>query len=446
MTKKVRFTFLFSMLLFTLTFVLFYYIDLKSLTIWTVNIWDTLAETGNIRNFYEYSSQNIYGLGHKMVGNDLFIYLPWAIWNLPIWLLQRFGGISIVEHWGMLLYSKMFLVVLFAFVLYFTKKIAMLLTSKKEFVEETLFLTATSFFTVTSIAYVGQNDVIVIVPFLAGLYELLNGKQKKFIFWASVSIAFKPFFAFSYVALILLREKNLLKIGALSLTGFSFYILQKILFIGAPLYAESMSYGPTKGTIKLFIQSSIDIPPEGASLFVLGMGVVWMLAYFCKSESQQKEYIIYFGVAPLIMLFLFTRYEAYRPFYLVPVLYLLMLTKAEYRRINLLLETIMTGTLMYFYLVQDTLFYNPNYIFISQSETPITAISEWIVTWLPGYGFQITTAVFVLAMGMMLVINHPAFHAENELLKQKEEQWLLPVRTILYGIPLYLCLILKIVG
>ena len=41
------------------------------------------------------------------------------------------------------------------------------------------------------------------------LYYLLKKNTVKFVLWAALSIAFKPFFIFSYIALILLKEKKI---------------------------------------------------------------------------------------------------------------------------------------------------------------------------------------------------------------------------------------------
>ncbi len=444
MPRRYRFAFFVSSVLFFITFILFYYMDLRSLTVWTVNFWDTLAETGSFRNFYEYSARNLYGLEHAMVGSDILIYLPWAVWNLPIWALQRFGGFTIAENCWLLLYSKVFLLMVFVLVLYLTKKIAGLLTPEKEAADRVLFLSVTSVFSMTAIAYIGQNDVLVIAPFLAGIYELLKGNNKRFLLWAALSIALKPFFAFSFAALVLLYEKNLLKAGFSVLCGGSLYVLQKFLFLGAPAYAQSLNYGPTKGAFKLLLQAVIEIPPVGVSLFCLGLGGILLLAYLQHGEKQRKEYTIYFATAPLIILFLFTRYESYRPFYLVPLLYLLMLTKPAYAGINLLLETVSTGALMYFYLLDDILFYSPKYILAPKGDVAVPSLSEWLLAHLPGYGFQATTAVFVLAMGMLLCINHPAFCSENEVLKKQEEPWLILGRSVLYALPVVLSLCLKL--
>lgn len=445
MHKRYHAAFLISSVIFFIAFMLFYYTDLKSLTVWTLNVWDCLAASGNIRTFYEYSAMNLYRLDHTMVGSDILIYLPWAVWNLPLWILQHFFKIHAIEHFWMMLYSKLFLVVMFTVVLYLAKKIAALFTAEKEDLTRMLLLSATSFFTVTSLAYTGQNDVVVIVPFLAAIYQLLCGKRRGVVFWAAVSIAFKPFFIFSYAVMILYLEKELLKDIAYIAGGCSLFILQKFCFLGAPKYGESLSYGPYKGAFGLMLQARLDIPPDGASLFLLGLGILMLLAYFHRGDISRKEDILYYATAPMMIFFLFTRYEAYRPFYLVPLMYLLMLTKPAYNRTNLLLEMAATGSLMCFYLVDDFLFYNPNYLLRYHQDTPVPAISSWLEGKMPGFGFPAFTAVFVLAMVMALIINHPAFHSENEILKKKEEPWLLPIRSLLYGVPLMASILLRIV-
>lgn len=460
-----KLSFIFSSVIFIVALVLFYYMDLQSLTVWTLNIWDTLAECGNIRAYYEYSAMNLYGLTHAMVGSDILIYIPWAIWNLPIWLIQRFAGLAAIDHFWMMLYSKLFLVAVFVLVLFLARKIAALLTSDKEDMARMLFLSATSFFTVTSLAYVGQNDVVVIAPFLAGIYELLKGNKKRFVLWAALSIAFKPFFVFSYIAVILFMEKNLLKDIAYIIIGFNIYVLQKVLFIGAPAYSESLNYGPTSGALELMLQAQLDIPPAGLSLFFLGMGIVWLMAYFCpfadldmldgKAGNEEalatnptgkyNAYVIYFATAPMIIFFLFTRYESYRPFYLVPLLFLLMMLKPAYKRINLLLETVATGALMYFYLMDDVLFYNPAYMLRLTESASTPSISAWLTSIIPGFGYSAFTAIFFLAMVIILIINHPAFRMKNAVLEKEEESWLIPVRSLLYGVPVILALLLTVI-
>lgn len=432
-----------SVILFGMVALTSYYMDLKSLTIWTTNLWDTLFYTGQFREYYQFSGQNLYGLDHAMVGSDILIYLPWAIWNLPIWALQYFGNMEIIHEPWLLFYSKCFLIVVLAACLIMAAKIARCYTEDEKQIGRMLFLSATSFFVLTGVAYIGQNDVLVILAFLVAFYYFLKEKKLAFVLWAAVSIAFKPFFFFSYIALILLFEKKIHKIILYGCAGFSIYLAQKLPFLGAPAYKESLTYGPTKGAFGLMLESSLNIPPAGISLFVLGLLVIYCFAYFQVEEDVRSTNYLYYVVAPLIALFLFTRYESYRPLYLMPFLYLLLMTKPQFYRINLLLETIATGSLLYYYMIQDSLFYNGHYLHIPNSNPEFQTITEFFAAKLPGQGFTAFTAIFIVAMGFILIINHPKFDSTNKILLMKEERWLVIARSLLYGLPFGIAVCLK---
>lgn len=441
MNKKYIIPGIISALAFAGSFLMYCYMDLTSLTVWTLNIWDTLFTTGNIRDFYSYSAMNLYGLQHAMVGSDILIYIPWAIWNLPIWLLQHFAGVDAAYHMAPQIWSKLFLLIVFAGCIYPVKKIAKKLSDNREETFRAVFLSATSLFTITSLAYIGQNDVEVILPFLMSISCLLDDNKKGFVLWAALSIAFKPFFIFSYIGMVLLKEKNLIKISGYVLAAFSVFVLQKLPFIGAPLYSESLSYGPTGGAIKLLFANVIDVPPAGASIFAIALLVVYIGAYFNDKQIGDND-IIYMAVSPMVILFMFTRYESYRPFYLVPVLFLLMMTKPEFNRINLLLETVASASLMAFYMLDDILYFNPGYLYGSAWRT---SVAELAMDYLPAYGFALLTAVFVVCMTGILVINHPRFTSENKVLLMKEEPWIMSARSIIYAVPFLFSLVIRII-
>ncbi len=451
MNKKYLIPGVISGITFLLTFFLFLYTDLTSLTVWTINVWDNLYETHNFRSFYQFSAMNLFELDHAMVGSDFLIYIPWAIWNFPLWIIQKFFNYPAAYHAFPQLWSKVFLVLMFGLCIIPLKRISNILENSMEDIRHKLFrvilLSSTSFFTVTSLAYAGQNDIMAIFPFLMAFSFLLEGKDKKFYVWAALSIAFKPFFVFSYVAIILLKEKNLLRILAKVAIGFSIYFLQKVPFINAYQYKESLAYGPTAGGIKLLLQATIDIPPAGASLFFLTLGALYLAIYFMDFEPVEDRalYLTYSATAPLIIFFMFTRYEAYRPFYLVPMLYLLMMFKPEYSRLNLLLETVSTGCLMAFYLLDDVLFYNPNYIWAKSQWVDYPSVSGFLAEKLPGFGYSLFAACYTLCMALILMINHPKFKSENKVLRMEEEKWLLPVRSMIYAAPLMLSVAIKII-
>lgn len=438
-----KISYIFSIVLFTLAALTCYYMDLQTLTIWTVNVWDTIYETGNPFNYYAYSAQNLHGLSHAMVGSDFLIYLPWAIWNLPIWILQRFFDLNILDHPLMLFYSKCFLILLLGFCCILFKKIACLLTDNKEDIAKNILLYSSSFFVLTGVSYIGQNDILVILTMLLALYNLLKKNTVKFVLWSALSIAFKPFFIFSYIALILFKEKKLIRVILYALAGMSFYFIQKVPFLFAPMYTESLSYGPTSNVLGLLLTATFPISPVGISIFVFSLLVAYVMAYLDNADSNEKGKIIYYCILPFICFFAFTFYESYRPVYLFTLFYLIMLVKPMYRRINLWLETVSTGCLIVYYMVSDLLFYNGNYIYLPFTNNTSITMNQFFSEHLPNPGLNAFMALFTFCLIFMAVINHPNFKSQNPVLLMKEERYLIPVRSFLFAIPFIFAILLK---
>lgn len=48
----------------------FTYVDLKSLTIWSTNVWDVLFH-GRFQDFYAYSALNLHDVPHQFMGGDM---------------------------------------------------------------------------------------------------------------------------------------------------------------------------------------------------------------------------------------------------------------------------------------------------------------------------------------------------------------------------------------
>lgn len=443
--KNYIIAFTISVLLFGFTAITCYYTDLRSLTVWTTNFWDAWYSTGNPFLFYAYSAQNLYGLDHVMVGSDILIYIPWAIWNLPIWAMQRFGGLDIVDHPLMLFYSKCFLIVLLVLSCIMIYRIGKFFTEDNKENLQNVVLYASSFFVLTGVAFVGQNDILVILTFLLALFNLLRGRNKTFVILSALSVALKPFFIFSYVAIVLYKEKKLHKIVLYLLSGISIYVLQKLPFVlfDVPMYSESLSYGPTTNVIGTLLQSSFEITPVGISVFAISLLAVYFMAYTDNNNKDANTRIIYYCALPLICFCAFANYESYRPIYLFTVFFLLMLTKPAYRRMNLLLETIFSGCLIVFYMVNDYLFYNNLYIHLPANSTEYDAIYTFLATHLPNAGLKAFTAAAVFALIVLAIINHPGFKSGNEVLCMREEKYLVVVRSVIYAVPLLFAIALK---
>ncbi len=423
-----------------LTFILFLYIDLESLTIWTTNIWDCIFDTGSIFNYYEYSAQNYHGITHVLVGSDIFVYLPWAIWNIPIWAIQRFSHISIIETPVLMLYSKLFLVVCFIATMMLSKKICKLLKLEDEN-NLLIYLSTSSIWTISAICYAGQNDILVILVFVTAFYFLLREKIWIFVLLSGISIAFKPYYIFAFILLILLYEKNIVKLSVKIVAGLIPYVLQKIIFWKAPMYLESLSNGPTTGELQKFFDFLVNMQPTAISVFVFLFLTLCILAYFYDIQDlEEKQKIsIYYIVSSFVIMFLATRVMYYRFVYIIPFLYILFLMKSKKCWINMLFEMMFSGSMIYFFMTYDNWFYSPVFMKMVEGSESKWSLLDYIYS-VGKYGeipqHIFTNVFFVFSMIGILVVNHPRFKYTNKIMEKKPSGMMYLVRSLIYSIPL----------
>ncbi len=418
------------------------HVDSVSLTVWSCNIWDNLVETGNPLLFYEYTAQNIYNLGHSMMGCDILVILPWAVWNIPIWLLQRFAGLTIVEHPILLFYSKCFLILVLIGCARTMWQIGKKYKKDEAHILICIALFLSGFYVLDSVAYTGQNDILIVYLMLQAIFALITGKWAKFLVFSAVSIAFEPYYIFSYVAIVLLKEKRIHCIVLYCISGISIYFLQKIPFLNAPMYWESMTGGPTGAIVDKMMQNMLPITPYQVSLFVLALLITYIFSYF--SEDKEPEMVLYYSMLPLICFFLFVSQEHYRPLYLFALVYPIMMLKPQYLRINILLETIISGGMIIFSFINSNGdFFDPRRFLLPFSNTNEMKLLSDDMQWkLMSYN-HVLMAIIVCSVAMMVVINHPKFKRENEVLCLKTEPYLWICRSVIITIPMLVVLIAR---
>lgn len=451
-TEKVRWYSLF--LIFGIAFLSYYYLDIKTLTVWGTNIWDTIFTTGNLRDYYAYSAQNKFGLYHQFVGSDILIYLIWAIWNIPIWLVQFLGGITIADNPILLLYSKCFLLVMIGGIVIVLSKIVQLCFDKKS-VSEGVYIFLSSCFLLYSVAYAGQNDIISIFIYMVALLYLIKGNARKFVIFAAIAIACKPFLFVSFIAVVLVKEKEIGRILLRILEGVSLLVLQKLLFIGAPMYKESMAYGPMQNLLYSIFYTRIDVKPFGISVFVMTIIFVYIGAYLVvlKPESSETElgevtkenisYLMYYSMLPLLVYMALADDNYYRPLYYVAFFAVLFVFRPGYKRANLWLDFLYCLSRTVRAMICEVFFFNPQYRLGIIPSDGILSISERIIgTFKVDYGIivVICNTVAFCSLLLMAIINHPKFKSENEVINKQPERYLFALRIMVSILPLFLSL------
>ena len=233
---------------------LFCYEDLRTLTVWSMNLSDVLF-TGRIYEFYLHCSQNVYDLTVQYMGGNFVGLIPWAVWNMPMWLLEKAGIVSREESVIVFLWSHLFLVLCLIGCIIIFRKICDILniTENKSIVT---YLFAASPFIYIAVYYSGQTEILTIFFFLLSLYSLFR-KDKLFFLWACITVTIKPFYLISFIAIILLREKNIFKILGKIFLIVSGNIGFHLIFYAAPLYKESMAQGPADGILGYTLQAVV---------------------------------------------------------------------------------------------------------------------------------------------------------------------------------------------
>lgn len=220
-----------------LLFYSYYYADFYETGLEGVRFWDILF-SGQIHHFY--TQIFLIGKVQYIPLYDFPMYIVFAIWNFPLWVVQKVSGINIYHSVPCLMWMKsMLLFWLCMFLWQFGKLIpemagagenkgqasvsgqakvlqksgAAPLESPAEgvgnSVREGQFLFLTSAFFMTGLVVLGQYDIISMTFMMIGLRYYLEGNTKKFVLWFAIAAPFKYFAILIFVPLLLLQEKRI---------------------------------------------------------------------------------------------------------------------------------------------------------------------------------------------------------------------------------------------
>lgn len=261
--------------------------------------------TGHITDFYDYNVAN-----HVEPMNNYMpsTYLLFAIWNLPLFLL----GIKRVP-WGgspfvAMIWYKLLPILFFlgcGLILY---KIGCLIGfgEKKSKVLTYVFLTSPlAFF--GSVIF-GQYDSFTAFFILFGLYFYLKNDDFKFVLFFSIAVTFKYFALLVFLPLLLLKEKDVLKIFKSCVLFIVPFLAEFLFYIKSPMFHK----GVLKFAAKDNLLSLKLVLGEGGgftqiSLFLVGWVCLLCWAYYKKVDvSNSDEFFkwsIYFSNFIMCMVF-----------------------------------------------------------------------------------------------------------------------------------------------
>ncbi len=427
-------------LVFFLFLVGYFYIDCKSLTGWSCIFLDCIFD-GRLWRIYEVINKNPLGTYHEYMGVNFIILIPWSIWNIPVWIMERFFDVDVLNHTLTMLWSKLFLYALAVIMIIKSNSLMKLLNIDINKRQWTTYLIGTGAALFSGVALAGQNDILLLVFGVFAVYSLIQGNEVLFILFMALSMTTKPFFLFSYIAVILLIEKNIfraiLKIIIPMIPVFFFAFI----YNNAPMYKESVIGGSLARLIEGTIKSSI---PVGngymAPLFIMVILIIYIIAFCQENNDRKNEYIIYMMIAPMLIYYSFCDFEFYRLIYTLPFLFILVGINNN-SRIGVLISSIICilGLLLGFLnphtgghlsgdpFMTDIMQINPKLLFGAERVGTYGSIGEFFLNKVPFilYLREIMAGMFTALNLTFLVIFEPTMKVKFDIIgKRAAERWI----------------------
>lgn len=320
--KKQKLIFLLCIIFVSITYIsqliIWAYPDTANINSWSVCFWDALF-SGNIKNFYEYCSQQ--GI---LVDSVWITFFLWILWFFPIWLINHF--VIPVSYTVCIMYSKTMLFICLSVLCIFVYKI--IKSFKKVDDAKALFFTFIIYGSLEifeSIGYAGQDEIVYLMFYTIGLYFLVNEKRLIALLFFTFSITACTILIIPIFCQYIVFQKDLKKIfaymGAMLLPTMAF----EFFYRNDSLY-HSLKYSNTTGIFQSMmntgtIESSVGNTPVA---FVVIVIVAVMCYVFNGNIENKKTKCIHYGAIAFFALAMLTYVSCYRFCIYLPIFVILL--------------------------------------------------------------------------------------------------------------------------
>lgn len=387
-----------------------YYTDIYATYNHSLMLLDCLRE-GRLFEFYEVTMQKpVCGVGAFYF---IPIYIVFAVWNLPVWIVTRFMEVGI-DNLFCMLWSKG--IVIFFSILSIWMLYRILAKMKYDHLEYAIFLFASSLFLFVPALAVSQYDVIHIFFTLWGIDLYVTDEKISWRVLAifSIAISMKLFAFFPFVILILLNEKRIRYIMCDLVYGILFSVMTILpWYKGYKVVSQAFNGAMLENLMALTFPGGLgDI-----SIFMFGFCIILLVAYLTGSSDIKCsfEHLTWLVAAFFILFFATVHANPYWIVMLIPFLVPIIFKCKENYRISIILETIIEGTMIlvqgfYYsavYFSENSfsyLIFRDTDIKLGQGATTIVEILEYLgmSNYIPG-----VYSVFVACAIALLAVNNP---------------------------------------
>lgn len=345
------------------------------------HMWDFIF-SADIFYLGDWLSSTAYGFSFFLVFG-VGMFPVWLISKiLPLQLLAKFvtlntavGRQDIVATMGALLWIKLYLTVFAVLVLRELKNVAGLIGIDKKRHNWLAFFYLSSLCVVLPLFHIAQYDIISSYFTLLGVRYFLENKKKGFFIAFAIAMPMKWFALYVFLPLILIRYKNLFRIGLSCLLGgcgvlFDKIVLGRVLpMIGHALgigdgtlhYTSIMrmsellvSNGADSSAIEslqesmtimesYMMRNMVQVGEFYASVFILVFALICIAAYLTKRGEGEEDNrkIVYLLFLSMLSFFLFSySWNSYWLILLAPYLMLCVFMNERLLAINCVLELV----------------------------------------------------------------------------------------------------------
>lgn len=343
------------------------------------------------------------------------IYLVFAVWNLPIWVLMRMGLVWHVENAWCLMWCKGLLVAAMAGVCWLLCDILRQVGKKREECEEAVFLLLTSLLFVAPILATAQYDVLCVLLMLLGIRQRLrDGRLSwKVMVIFSLAVTFKFFALFVYVIMVLLDEKRVWKVIRALLAGLAGMVLIDLPFEHIE-YAKDVTTN-MEALLQTVFAGNIQAGLGQLPLFPCALFGVCVAAY-CMRPNGREQYLktcawlvsaVFFG------LLLLAHCHPYWGALLPPFVVLLLAMNPERLHLNLLLDSIGSLVLVLYqgYVFDWVYFCDNGFSWLLLKNVPLAGkfhnLTDMVAYWDLQDWVTLPYAAFAVTFAALLYLNRP---------------------------------------
>lgn len=407
-----RFLVVASILLMVILLVSHTYNDILITTRHGINLWHILFD-GKILDFYVLNvtpSGNIYYTAEQSCAYNILVYVVFAVWNFPLYLLEVFLKIDVMNNLVCLVYSKLLVVCAMLISARTLRQIMQLLGVEDQKIALFLYLYLTSTAMISIVFVISQYDIISVVFILLGVKSFLEQRDKAFVFWFAIAICFKYFALIVFLPLLVLRYKKIID------------WIKNIICVVLPVIVTVLPFSlfsrSHEGNLeKHLLQMLLDDSSFEVNMFVVVFVVliVWCYLQDIATDIGKRGHAAVWSCFVALLSFLgLLNVHPYWSVLLMPFIVLAMVYSQKHLYLSLLLEMVAMACHVLDNMIDfnwcyfgDTMKSMAASLFFSEVPDPAGRIYFLLASLENEHYIAVLNSVFVAAMAVLAFLSYP---------------------------------------